>query len=97
MFARHDILLAPATPCCAPLLGQATMRLGEREVPVRPNLGLYTQPISFIGLPVVAVPVQRSGGLPIGVQLIGPPWQEARLLRAAATLERTGVVAAPVV
>jgi len=96
LFARFDILLAPATPCPAPLIGQATMMLGGVEVPVRPNLGLYTQPLSFIGLPVVAVPIRRLGELPVGVQLIGPAWEEARLLRIAAFLERAGVVAAPV-
>jgi aspartyl-tRNA(Asn)/glutamyl-tRNA(Gln) amidotransferase subunit A len=62
---------------------------------VRPNLGLYTQPISFIGLPVVAVPV-TGGGLPRGVQVIAAPGRERVALAAAAWLEREGVVAAPV-
>ncbi len=61
-------------------------------MPTRPNIGLYTQPISFIGLPVAAVPLWTSRGLPIGVQIIGPPWEEARVLRVAAYLERAGVV-----
>jgi AtzE family amidohydrolase len=95
LFARFDLLLAPATPCTAPLIGQKTMLLGGAEVPVRPNLGLYTQPISFIGLPVVCVPVV-STGLPRGVQIIAAPGQEAKALAAAAALERDGVVAAPV-
>ncbi len=72
------------------------MMLGGAEVPVRPNLGLYTQPISFVGLPVVVVPIHYPEKMPVGVQLIGPPWQEARLLRVAAFLERVGAVAAPV-
>jgi len=59
-------------------------------MPVRPYLGVYTQPLSFIGLPVVAAPM-RCGGLPIGVQIIAAPWHEAAALRVAATLERTGV------
>src|SRR5579862_2199734 len=57
LFADVDAILAPATPCTAPLIGQQTFKLDEVELPVRANLGLYTQPISFIGLPVVAVPV----------------------------------------
>jgi 1-carboxybiuret hydrolase len=56
-----------------PLLGQRTMMLNGREVPLRPNIGIYTQPISFIGLPVVAVPVPTSTSLPIGVQIIAAP------------------------
>ena len=64
---------------------------------VRPHLGLFTQPISFIGLPVVSVPVWTKGeALPIGVQIIGPPWSEERVLRVARALEREGVVRAPI-
>jgi 1-carboxybiuret hydrolase len=61
---------------------------------VRANLGLYTQPISFIGLPVVAVPVPLSP-LPIAVQIIAAPWREDVALRLAHALELNGVVAAP--
>ena len=57
LFAGVDAILAPATPCTAPVIGQQTFVLDGVELPVRANLGIYTQPISFIGLPVVAVPV----------------------------------------
>ena len=57
LFDEVDAVQARATPCTAPLIGQQTFMFGDVETPVRPNLGLYTQPISFIGLPVVAVPV----------------------------------------
>ena len=57
LFKRYDAILAPATPCTAPKIGQQTFTLDGVELPVRPNMGIYTQPISFIGLPVVAVPV----------------------------------------
>jgi len=66
--------------------------LDGAEVAVRANLGIYTQPISFIGLPVVAVPVPLSP-LPIGVQIIAAPWREDIALRIAYTLEKMGVVA----
>ncbi len=96
LFETHDLLLAPATPCCAPRLGQATLTIDGVEVPARPNIGVLSQPISAIGLPVVTVPVQTPGGLPIGVQIIAPPWREDLALRAAARLERAGVVSSPV-
>ena len=95
VFRHVDVLLAPATPCTAPSRGQRTLRLGDAEVPLRPNLGLFTQPLSFIGLPVVAVPVPCEGGLPIGVQVVAAPWREEDAIRVAAALERTGVVQAP--
>jgi aspartyl-tRNA(Asn)/glutamyl-tRNA(Gln) amidotransferase subunit A len=96
LFQEVDLILAPTTPCAAPLIGQTTMMLNDEEMLVRPNLGLYTQPLSLIGLPVVSVPIQRPNALPLGVQIIAAPYQEARVLRAAAWLEAQGIVAAPV-
>jgi 1-carboxybiuret hydrolase len=97
LFHSVDILLAPATPCRAPKIGQKTFVLDGRETLVRPNLGLFTQPLSFIGLPVVAAPVWTDGEkLPIGVQIVAAPWREDLVLRVASTLERAGVVRAPV-
>jgi AtzE family amidohydrolase len=95
LFREVDIILAPATPCTAPKIGQVMIRLGGTDLPVRANLGLYTQPISFIGLPVVAAPVPRPGGLPIGVQIIANHYKEALALRAARHLEKQGVASAP--
>jgi 1-carboxybiuret hydrolase len=94
LFAEVDAILAPATPCTAPLIGRQNFMLGDAELPVRANLGLYTQPISFIGLPVVAVPVPLAP-LPIAVQIIAAPWREDVALRIAYALEAQGVVAAP--
>jgi AtzE family amidohydrolase len=94
LFAEVDALVAPATPCTAPLIGQQTFMFGDTELPVRANLGIYTQPISFIGLPVVAAPVPLKP-LPIGVQIIAAPWREDIVLRIAHALEMKGVVAAP--
>ncbi|UBF25633.1 AtzE family amidohydrolase [Kovacikia minuta CCNUW1] len=96
LFQQVDIILAPATPCPAPLIGQTTLRLDGVEVPLRPNLGLYTQPLSLIGLPIISVPVQRPGSLPIGIQVIAAPYHEALVLRVAAYVEAKGVVSAPV-
>jgi AtzE family amidohydrolase len=92
LFEKVDVLLAPCTPDVAPRIGQKTMSLRGVEVPTRPNIGLYTQPISFIGLPVAAVPLWSADGLPIGVQVIAPAWAEIRALRVAAALERQGIV-----
>jgi AtzE family amidohydrolase len=94
IFASVDVIIAPATPCVAPKLGQATFVLDGVELPVRANIGIHTQPISFIGLPVVAVPVPLEP-MPIGVQIIAAPWREDIALRVAFALERAGVVAAP--
>ena len=94
LFKSVDVIIAPATPCVAPKLGQATFVLDGVELPVRANIGVHTQPISFIGLPVVAVPVPLEP-MPIGVQIIAAPWREDIALRVAWALERAGVVSAP--
>jgi AtzE family amidohydrolase len=96
LFSEVDIILAPATPCSATLLGQESITLAGETMLVRPNLGMYTQPISLIGLPVLTVPVARDRGLPIGVQIIAAPWRELDCLRIGKLLERSGTVAAPV-
>jgi AtzE family amidohydrolase len=94
LFKSVDVIVAPATPCIAPKLGQVTFMLDGVELPVRANIGIHTQPISFIGLPVVAVPVPLEP-MPIGVQIIAAPWREDVALRAAYALEKMGVAAAP--
>ena len=94
LFKSVDVIIAPATPCIAPKLGQVNFVLDGVELPVRANIGIHTQPISFIGLPVVAVPVPLEP-MPIGVQIIAAPWREDVALRVAHALEQMGVAAAP--
>ncbi|MBY0361488.1 MAG: AtzE family amidohydrolase [Phreatobacter sp.] len=97
LFRDVDVIIAPATPTRAPSLGQKTFDLDGQMVPVRANLGLFTQPFSFIGLPVMSVPVWTAGeALPIGVQIIAPAWREDIVVRVAGHLERTGLVGARV-
>lgn len=96
LLTQYDVLIAPATPCQAPLIGTEWLEINGRRFPARASMGLLTQPISFIGLPVVVVPVEQPGGLPIGVQVIAAPWREDLALRVAAYLEKTGIAHATV-
>ena len=99
-FETVDVLIAPATPCTAPPIGTQWLEIGGKRLPARASLGLLTQPISCIGLPVVTVPLwglnPAAPHLPIGVQLIAAPWREDLCLRVAATLEAQGLCRAPV-
>ncbi|WP_173894020.1 AtzE family amidohydrolase [Uliginosibacterium sp. TH139] len=90
-FERFDLLIAPATPVVATTIAQPELNLPGGRVPTRPSIGLLTQPISFIGLPVVAVPLPTDTALPIGVQLIAAPGREDVALAAAAVLEAQGL------
>ena len=94
-FRHVDVIIAPATPFPAPLIGQKTVQLAGHEVPARPHLGILAQPFSCVGLPVCTVPVFERGALPIGVQLVARPWREDLCLRAARILERAGATSHP--
>jgi 1-carboxybiuret hydrolase len=94
LFGRFDVLLAPAAPDYAPFIGSETVTINGSTVPTRASLGLLTQPLSCIGLPVCAAPLwpePEGVNLPVGVQLIAAPWREDLCLAAAAVLERAGV------
>jgi AtzE family amidohydrolase len=97
LFREWDVLIAPSTAVPAQPIGQEMLEVDGRTLPLRPSFGLFTQPITCIGLPVLAVPLQNAEGpLPIGVQLIAAPWREDVLFRAAAALEGAGICTAPV-
>jgi AtzE family amidohydrolase len=99
-FETVDVLVAPATPCVAPTIGTDWLEIAGQRLPARASLGLLTQPISCIGLPVVTVPLwglsSSAPHMPIGVQLIAAPWREDLALRVAAELEQQGLASAPV-
>ena len=98
LFEKVDVILAPATPRPAVKIGQESMSVRGVEMLARPNMGLMTQPISFIGLPVITVPIGMYGDLPdlerpmpVGMQVIAAPWNEKLCFRVAAELEKLGV------
>lgn len=94
IFETVDLLVAPCTPLLAPTFEETQLRLGDRELPLRPSIGLFTQPISLAGLPVMAAPVPLDGPLPTAVQLIARSGNEALLFEAAHVLEQSGVCSA---
>jgi aspartyl-tRNA(Asn)/glutamyl-tRNA(Gln) amidotransferase subunit A len=78
-----DLLLTPTTPTPAFKAGEKT------EDPVAMYLAdIFVCPVNLAGLPAMSLPVGRSGGLPIGAQLIAPNLAEAKMLSVAQTLER---------
>ena len=83
-FAACDVLLSPVAPTTA-------FRLGEQlDDPLQMYLNdIYTVSVNLAGIPAISVPFAQSrNDLPIGVQLLAPPLEEARLLGAAYALER---------
>jgi AtzE family amidohydrolase len=89
---RHKVLIAPVVMGEAPRIDDPVVVVDGERQPARANLGLYTQPISFCGLPVVSAPLPVRG-LPLGVQLIGARGSDRALLQWAAGLEARGDLA----
>jgi len=87
--AHRDVLLAPATPLTAPRVDERQTTLGDGPADVRGALIRLTRPFNVSGHPACALPCGFSGdGLPIGMQLVGRPFDEATVLRAADAYQR---------
>jgi aspartyl-tRNA(Asn)/glutamyl-tRNA(Gln) amidotransferase subunit A len=94
LFHDHDVLIAPCTPCIAPLISNSFFNWNGASVPARSHLGVLTQPISLAGLPVIAVPLRRPGLLPMGLQLIAASGREDILFELARQLDAAGITGA---
>jgi aspartyl-tRNA(Asn)/glutamyl-tRNA(Gln) amidotransferase subunit A len=88
IFETVDLLLTPATPVPAPLVGTTSIRLGETDVPVGNALARYTSFFNMTGNPALSLPcAMHSTGVPVGIQLVGRLREEAVVLRVAAAIE----------
>jgi aspartyl-tRNA(Asn)/glutamyl-tRNA(Gln) amidotransferase subunit A len=87
-----DCLIVPTTPNTAPRVGDTTVKLDGREEDVRLATTRLVRSLNLLGLPALSIPCGLSGeGLPIGLQIVGPPFEEALLLRVGAAMEDGGV------
>jgi Asp-tRNA(Asn)/Glu-tRNA(Gln) amidotransferase A subunit family amidase len=88
VFEDVDVLVTPTTPVPAPAIAELKQNpdlLRPREMLLLRN----TRPVNVWGLPAISVPCGfTSAGLPIGLQIIGPHWQEARVLQLAYAYEQ---------
>lgn len=81
-FAEYDALLLPTTATVAAPIE------GLDSAVYAPRLTRFTAPFNLTGLPALSVPCGRVDGLPVGLQIIGAPWQEAKVLQAGYAFER---------
>jgi aspartyl-tRNA(Asn)/glutamyl-tRNA(Gln) amidotransferase subunit A len=87
LFEEIDVLLLPTTPMTAPIIGERTVRWRSGEEPVDGALVRLTAPFNLTGLPALSVPFGQAGGLPVGVQVVGPWMNEARVLAVGRLIE----------
>jgi aspartyl-tRNA(Asn)/glutamyl-tRNA(Gln) amidotransferase subunit A len=86
-FERVDLLLAPSLPMTAPPIARESYFVDGRELPYRPGIVAFNSPWSALGLPALAVPSGQIEGLPVGVQLVGPPGADGLVLGAGAAIQ----------
>ena len=91
-----DCLITPTSPIAAPLLGQKAVPVGGADQEVRAAATRFTRCFNVLGLPAVSMPCAlTSAGLPIGLQIVGPPLGDRMVLGVAAALEEAGVTIPP--
>ncbi|MEE9171758.1 MAG: amidase [candidate division NC10 bacterium] len=84
VFRRVDLLITPTLPVVAPPIGDQTLTIHGVEKRVQPTLTRCTSFVNLTGLPAISLPCgSDADGLPVGLQLIGQPFDEATLLRGA--------------
>ena len=92
LWSEVDCIVAPATPTVAPRIGDTTVRLGGRDEDVRLATTRLARGVNVLGFPALSLPCGiGSEGLPVGMQIIGPAFDEAGILRTGAALEDAGV------
>ena len=92
---RYPVLLCPVNAIPAFRHGERSWTVDGQRVDYL-DVSSYSQWFNLIGNPAAVVPVDRSDeGLPIGVQIVGRPWEEERVLAIAAALEKEGDWTAP--
>ena len=87
-----DCLLVPTTPHPAPRIGETTIRFEGQDEDTRLAATRLARGINVLGLPALSMPCGlSSSGLPMGLQIVGPAFEEALILRVGAALEDAGL------
>jgi aspartyl-tRNA(Asn)/glutamyl-tRNA(Gln) amidotransferase subunit A len=88
LWSRVDCLFTPTTPMAAPRLDETTVNLGDRAEDVRLAATRLVRGINVLGLPAISIPCGFDcRGLPLGLQIVARPFDEALVLQVAAALE----------
>jgi Asp-tRNA(Asn)/Glu-tRNA(Gln) amidotransferase A subunit family amidase len=82
VFDRVDVLVTPTVPSTAARVGADSVEINGQTYPLPDQLTRFTYPFNLSGFPAMSIPCGFDrAGLPIGLQLVAPPWHEALLVR----------------
>jgi len=96
VWSQVDCLMTPTTAITAPRIGESTVPVGGEQEDVRRAATRFVRAWNLLGLPALSMPCGLSStGLPIGLQIVGPAFGEALVLRVGAALEDGGVAIPP--
>ena len=88
-FKKVDALITPTLPITAPKVGENEVTVGSAKMPLNDACGRNMYPLTMAGLPAISLPCGFSnGGLPIGLQIIGRPFDEQGIIRIANNYEK---------
>jgi len=87
-FKDIDIAILPILADPLPTIAELDIGGGPSLQAAMARVVKYTRPVNYLGLPTLALPVPRHGGLPNGIQLIGRPYREAQLLAVGRAYQR---------
>ncbi|MGB2509234.1 MAG: amidase family protein, partial [Candidatus Puniceispirillaceae bacterium] len=89
LFDKIDMFLTPVWPFALPTIEQSDVGSNPEAAALVQKIGHNTRPVNFLGLPAICFPVgMDKNGLPVSAQLVGKPFSEALLIRAARAIER---------
>ena len=82
IFSEVDVIAGPTMPTIA-------FKLGEKSDPLSMYLSdILTVPVNLAGIPAISVPCGRAGGMPVGLQIMGRPWEDERVIDVAYAYEQ---------
>jgi aspartyl-tRNA(Asn)/glutamyl-tRNA(Gln) amidotransferase subunit A len=85
--ADLDVVAMPATCVPAPVIGQSRVKVDGKDVDIYSALNRLTLPFNLTGFPALSIPGGQAGPLPVGVQLVARPFEEAKVLGLAHAYE----------
>ncbi|MFW1748745.1 amidase family protein [Acinetobacter guillouiae] len=87
IFKEVDVLIAPTLPILPPNIGSSVVKLNGEEVDLLNQIIRFTGPSNLTGLPALSIPCGLVEGQPVGLQIIGPAFQEQKVFNIALAVE----------